>query len=167
MLEWEVEQLERLCSEDNPPHLHTTYSAPWHLTPDAPWWLILLIHIGSQVKTRQSQGYRFIEFAKRHYLYFKTILQATHLLKWMDQMCKYEMDPASLDDDTERTRFCPQTDGQGETNIPLLHLMIQGYYNDRAVLVLFLRYPRGNEYVTTQATTFASKPWIINHGLGR
>ena len=36
-------------------------------------------------------------------------------------MCKYEMDPASIVEDTERTRFCPQTDrrtgqtdGQGE-----------------------------------------------------
>ena len=27
-------------------------------------------------------------------------------------MCKYEMDPASIVEDTERTRFCTQTDGQ-------------------------------------------------------
>ena len=27
-------------------------------------------------------------------------------------MCKYDMDPASIVEDTERTRFCPQTDGQ-------------------------------------------------------
>ena len=27
-------------------------------------------------------------------------------------MCKYEMDPVSIVDDTERTRFCPQTDRQ-------------------------------------------------------
>ena len=26
-------------------------------------------------------------------------------------MCKYEMDPASIMEDTERTRFSPQTDG--------------------------------------------------------
>ena len=25
-------------------------------------------------------------------------------------MCKYEMDPMSIIEDTERTRFCPQTD---------------------------------------------------------
>ena len=25
-------------------------------------------------------------------------------------MCKYEMDPMSIVEDTERTRFCPQTD---------------------------------------------------------
>ena len=27
-------------------------------------------------------------------------------------MCKYEMDPASIVEDTARTRFCPQTDGR-------------------------------------------------------
>ena len=37
-------------------------------------------------------------------------LQATHLLKLPDKMCKYEMDLKSIVEDTERTRFCPQTD---------------------------------------------------------
>ena len=36
-------------------------------------------------------------------------LQATHL-KLLDTMCKYDMDPASIIEDTERTWFCPQTD---------------------------------------------------------
>ena len=27
-------------------------------------------------------------------------------------MCKYEMDPMSIAEDTEQTRFCPQTDGR-------------------------------------------------------
>ena len=36
----------------------------------------------------------------------------THLLKLLDKMCIYEMDLASIVEDTERTRFCPQTDGQ-------------------------------------------------------
>ena len=46
----------------------------------------------------------------------------THLLKLLDEMCKYEMDPMSIVEDTERTRFCPQTDRQtdgwtyGQTN---------------------------------------------------
>ena len=34
----------------------------------------------------------------------------THLLKLLDKMCKYEMDPASIVEDTEWTQFCPQTD---------------------------------------------------------
>ena len=40
----------------------------------------------------------------------KRALHATHLLKLLDKMCKYEMDPMSIVEDTERTRFCPQTD---------------------------------------------------------
>ena len=28
----------------------------------------------------------------------------------LDAMCKYEMDPASIVENIERTRFCPQTD---------------------------------------------------------
>ena len=31
-------------------------------------------------------------------------------MKLVDKMCKYEMDPASIVEDTERTWFCPQTD---------------------------------------------------------
>ena len=30
----------------------------------------------------------------------------------LDKMCKYEMDLASIVEDTELTLFCPQTDGQ-------------------------------------------------------
>ena len=33
-----------------------------------------------------------------------------HLPKLLDKMCKYEMGPASAVEDTDRTRFCPQTD---------------------------------------------------------
>ena len=45
-------------------------------------------------------------------------------------MCKYEMDPMSIVEDTERTRFCPQTDrrtdGQGETSIPPFNFVEAG-----------------------------------------
>ena len=45
-------------------------------------------------------------------------------------MCKYEMDPMSILEDTERTRFCPQTDrrtdGQGDTSIPPYQLRWRG-----------------------------------------
>ena len=40
----------------------------------------------------------------------KRALHATHLLKLLDKMCKYEMDLMSIVVGTERTRFCPQTD---------------------------------------------------------
>ena len=36
--------------------------------------------------------------------------QITHLLMLLDKMCKYEMDPMSIFEDAEHTRFCPQTD---------------------------------------------------------
>ena len=53
-------------------------------------------------------------------------------------MCKYEMDPMNIVEDTERTRFCPQqtdgrtdrrTDGQGDTSIPPFQLRWSGGYN--------------------------------------
>ena len=34
-------------------------------------------------------------------------LRATHLLKSLDNMCKYEMNPVSVVEDTERTRYTP------------------------------------------------------------
>ena len=49
-----------------------------------------------------------------------------HFLKLLDKMCKYEMEPANIVEDTERTQFRPQTDGQtdglGETSIPSYQL---------------------------------------------
>ena len=74
----------------------------------ASWLPIPLSHIGSQVKRWQSQSYKFKKFAKISIL--KWALHATHLLKLLDKMCKYEMDPMSIVEDTEWTRFCPQTD---------------------------------------------------------
>ena len=49
-------------------------------------------------------------------------------------MCKYEMDPTSIVEATERTRFCPQmdgrtdgqTDGRRETSIPTFQLRWSG-----------------------------------------
>ena len=40
----------------------------------------------------------------------KRALHPTHLRKLLDKMCKYEMDPMSIVEDTEQTPFCPQTD---------------------------------------------------------
>ena len=55
-------------------------------------------------------------------------------------MCKYEMDPMSILEDTERTRFCPQTDGrtdgQGDTSIPPFQLRWSGEYNYLPIDVL-------------------------------
>ena len=54
----QLEQLERLRTED---------------TPAASWLPIPLSHIGSQVKRRQSQSYKFKKFAKiSNFLNFET-----------------------------------------------------------------------------------------------
>ena len=95
-------KLERLCSED---------------TPATSWLPILLRHIGSQVKRRKSQSYKFKEFAKiAIFPFLKQTLHATHIRKFLDKMWKYEMDPTSIVEDTERTRFCPQTNRRTRWN---------------------------------------------------
>ena len=69
-----------------------------------------------------------------NFLILKRALHETHLRKLLDKMCKYEMDLMSIIEDTEQTRFCPQTDrrtdGQGDTSIPPFQLRWSGGYND-------------------------------------
>ena len=48
--------------------------------------------------------------------FWKKALHATHLLKLLANMCKYEKDPTSAVEDTEQTPFCPQTDRQTRWN---------------------------------------------------
>ena len=72
-----------------------------------------VIHIRSQVKTRQSPSYKFQKIAKN--LYFEIMQQTlhlTHLLKLLDKMYKYEMDPTRTVGATERTRDVGRTDKQ-------------------------------------------------------
>ena len=100
-----LEQLECLCSED---------------TPAASRLATLLSHIGSQVKRRQCQSYKFKEFAKiSNFQILKQNFYVAHLLKLLDKMCKYEMDPKGIVEDTERTRFCPLTDGRTDDVKPV------------------------------------------------
>ena len=70
---------------------------------------------------------------KTNFWILKRALHATHLLKLLDKMCKYEMDLMSIVEDTEWTRFCPQTDrrtdGQGDISIPPFQLHWRGGYN--------------------------------------
>ena len=76
------------------------------------------------------------------YEFWKKALQATHFLKLLDKMCKYEMDPMSIVEDTEWTRFCPQTDrrtdGQGDTSIPPFQLRWSGGYNHEIHIINLL-----------------------------
>ena len=59
----------------------------------------------------------------------KKTLDATHL-KFLDKMYKYEMDPASIVEDTEQTRFCPHTDGRTDGQTvkvkPVYPLQVRG-----------------------------------------
>ena len=91
-----LEELECLHSEDTPHRPMITH------TIDSYW-------IPSQTK----QSYKFQEFAKTSNVWILTkSLHVTHLLQLLDKMCKCEMDPASIVEDTDRTWFCPQTDEQ-------------------------------------------------------
>ena len=88
--------------------------------PATSWLPLLLSHIGSRVKRRQSQSYKFKDFDKISIFEFWNKHYTQHL-KLLDKMCKYEMDPTIIVEHTERTWFCPQTDrrtdAQGETSI--------------------------------------------------
>ena len=82
----------------------------------APWLPILVIHIRSQVKTRQSQSCKFKKIAKNpHFEILQETLHATHLLKLLDKMSKYEMDPTRTVGSTERTQNAGRMDGR--TNV--------------------------------------------------
>ena len=95
LVQYKLEQLERLRSEDTPRRLMITHTIESYWIPN--FWIL------------------------------KRALHATHLLKLLDKMCKYEMDPMSIVEDTERTRFCPQTD----KIIPVyFQLRWSGGYND-------------------------------------
>ena len=83
------------------------------ISPAAPWLPILLIHIVSQVKTIQNQSFNLMNLPILHFFcMFENTLHATHFLKLFDKICKHEMDPVSIVEDTEGTPFCPQMDRQ-------------------------------------------------------
>ena len=95
----QLEQLERLHSE---------------MPAAAPWLPIPVIHVRSQVKTRPSQSYKFQKKLPKVQILQET-LHVTHLLKLLDKMHKYEMDPTKTVGATEQTwdarRTERQTDG--------------------------------------------------------
>ena len=117
VIQTELEQLESLRSKD---------------TPAASWLSILLSYIGSQAKRRQSQGYKFNEFAEiSDSLILKQTLHATHLPKLLDKICKYE--PVLLKIQSGHDSVHRQTDGQGETSIPPFQLCWSGGYNNKGI----------------------------------
>ena len=59
-------------------------------------------------------------------------LNATHLLKLLDKMYKYEMDPTRTVDTTGRTRNAGRTDRWSETNISPQQLCCAGGIMNKA-----------------------------------
>ena len=101
---FKLEQVECLLSGDTPRHLMITH-------------IIESYWIPSQKKTKSKLQIKRIAKIS-YFLIVKQTLHLTHLLKLLNTMCKYEMDPTSIVEDTEGTRFCPQTDRgtDGQTN---------------------------------------------------
>ena len=99
-----LEQLECLRSEIPPPPHDYPYA-------------LLVIHIRSQVKSKQSQSYKFKKKRPKIQILQQT-LHATYLVKLIDKMCKYEMDPTKTVGATEWTQDAARTDGRtdGQTD---------------------------------------------------
>ena len=73
-----------------------------------------MIHIRSQVKTRQSQSYKFEKKTAKNFNFkiLQGTLHASRLLKLLDKMYRYEMDTTRTVGATERTRDVGRMDGQ-------------------------------------------------------
>ena len=57
--------------------------------------------------------------------FWKKTLHATQFLKLLDKMCKFEMDTANIVEDTEQTRFCPQTDRRKDKVNPVYSFQLR------------------------------------------
>ena len=93
---YELEQLERLRSEDTPRRLMITQTIESYciiLDPKSEEDNVKVTNL------KNSPNFQIL----------KQTLHVTHL-KLLDKMCKYEMNPMSIVEDTERQHFCPQTD---------------------------------------------------------
>ena len=64
--------------------------------------------IPSQNKTKSKLQFKESAKASFFLILKKKTLHATHLLKLLDKICKYEMDQVSIVEDTERTPLCPK-----------------------------------------------------------
>ena len=116
-----LEQLEHLRSEDTPPPPPPPHDYPYY-------WLILDPKSKEdKVKVKNLKNLPKFQILKQ-------TLHMAHLLQLLDKMCKYQMGPTNIVEDTEQTRFCPQmdrrTDRQGETSKPPLQLCWNGGYNE-------------------------------------
>ena len=99
----QLEQLERLRSEDTPPPPH-----------DYPYYWVILNPMSEEDKVKVTNLKNSSKF--QIFIILKQTLHATHLLKLLDKICKYEMDLMSIVEDKERTRICPHTDRRTRWN---------------------------------------------------
>ena len=115
----------------------TTRTLAFEDTPAASYLLIPLSHIGSQVKRRQSQSYKFKEFAKisnfekKHYTWhtFWSRLIRCANMKWI----RWVLLKIQSEHDSVHRRTDGRTD-RGETSIPPFQLRWSGGYNDSKYL---------------------------------
>ena len=80
------------------------YPSPPH---DYPYYWVILHPKWKEDKVKVTNSKNLPNYK---FLNFKQTLHGTHPLMLLDKMWKYEMVPTSIVEDTERTRFCPQTD---------------------------------------------------------
>ena len=115
-----LKQLERIRSE---------------IPPAAPWLLVLVIHIRSQVKTsKKIQSYKFKKIAKKwDFVILQETIHATYLHKLLDKMyiwngsnqnCRRYRADVWCGTDAGWTDG--QTDGRSETNIPSNNFVVRG-----------------------------------------
>ena len=96
--------------QTNPtPHPHPPTPHP---TPPHPRLMITHIIESYWIPSQKTKSKLQIWRICQNFKFLNQTLYVTHLLKLLHKMCKYEMDPTSIVEDTERTRFCPQTDRQ-------------------------------------------------------
>ena len=140
-----LEQLERLRSEDTPP----PPPPPPH---DYPYYWLILDPKSKEDKVKVKNLKNLPKFQ-----ILKQTLHMAHLLQLLDKMCKYQMGPTNIVEDTEQTRFCPQmdrrTDRQGETSKPPLQLCWNGG---------IMKLTSWNLKVIVSIRVNFNKHWIIN-----
>ena len=99
-----------------------TYTSDSHQTPSQNKTKLIL--------KKNCQKLKFLNFARN-------LICATHLLKLLDKMYKYEMDTARTVGTTEQTRDAGRTDGRtdrwSETNIPPNNFVVRGYNSTRTL----------------------------------
>ena len=93
-----------------------TITTRWVSPPpphDYPYYWVIL---DAKSKENDVKVINLKNLPKLQWFYFLNNHYTRHFVKLLDKMCKYEMDPTSIVEDTERTRPCPQTDRRTRWN---------------------------------------------------